>query len=117
MPLDYLPYPEEGMDRRRKILTSQHKEVRQDYRRLHSYAKTAAKWGVSKRLVIFICRPDSLAAHKANQKVRIADGRYYDKEEHRVAVRSMRAHKRTLGLYRNRSRCAPRATASSPGSY
>jgi hypothetical protein len=51
----------EAQDGRRKILTSQHQEVRAKYAAVKSMRKVAAFYGVSKRLIQFIIYPERLA--------------------------------------------------------
>jgi hypothetical protein len=61
-----------------------------------SYQKIANAFGVSKRLVIFICNPE--IAEKAKERLKEAkrQGKYYYKEKNTAAVRETRRYKHKL---------------------
>lgn len=62
-----------------------------------SYQKLANRFKVSKRLIIFVCKPETLAA---NYKARVDRGGskiYYDRETHVTTMRKHRRYKQ--GLY------------------
>lgn len=76
-------------------------EEREEIKRIRrgdgvSYQKIANAFGVSKRLVIFICNPD--IAEKAKERLREAkkQGKYYYKEKNTAAVRETRRYKHKL---------------------
>ena len=99
MPQIARPYTKPKQDGRRKILPSQHELVRQTYKELKSYQKTADKFGVSKRLIIFIVNPEKLQQFAFDRKG--AWKKYYSKEARRETMRKYRAKKRKLGLLIN----------------
>lgn len=62
-----------------------------------SYSKLAKMFGVSKRLIQFICCPDKYLKSKESLKQRKADGRYKPtKEEWAATVREHRRYKEQL---------------------
>jgi Mitochondrial ribosomal protein subunit L20 len=63
-----------------------------------SYNALAIEFGVSKALVILICRPDIAKKKKAQYHERRKDQRYYDKDKHREYMRRHRAWKRVVGV-------------------
>ena len=63
-----------------------------------SYNQLANLYGVSKRLIIFYCNPDSLKKTKDDFAERRKDGRYYNRDKHREAVSSLRNYKKNLNL-------------------
>ena len=85
-------------DGRRKIMPSQHEEVRILYLREKSLRKVAAYYEVDKQTIRFIVNPE---AYKAFQEARHAKKpwrRYYHKDAWRLTMRKHRAKKRSLGL-------------------
>lgn len=86
-------------DRRRKLSEEQKEEIRM-FRKLYniSYNKLAAKYNVSKRLIIFICNPDIEKRNKERHKELRKDGRYYDHEKHNKSIKEMRRYKQELYL-------------------
>ena len=85
------------LDRRRKLSEEDKDRLRQ-LREMDgtSYAKLGKMFGVSKRLAIFICRPDLFERHKARFKELRKDGRYYDRVKHNESVKKMRHYKHEL---------------------
>lgn len=64
-----------------------------------SYNKLAKQFGVSKRLIIFICNPDKEQKAKTQFKERRKDGRYnVSKEERAEIMREHRHYKQELYL-------------------
>lgn len=63
-----------------------------------SYQKLANQFNVSKRLIIFICKPETLEACKKRRKERGGSKIYYKKEEQTEAVREHRRYKQKLFL-------------------
>lgn len=62
----------------------------------HSMRKLGRDFGVSYRLIRFILNPEELIRAKQQFAERQAEGRYYDKDKHRVAMQRHRAYKRQL---------------------
>ena len=62
----------------------------------HSYNELARAYGVSKRLVIFICNPDTEKKCRERRREFGADGRYYDREKHNESVKRLRKYKNEL---------------------
>lgn len=78
-------------------------EEREEIKRIRredgvSYQKIANAFGVSKRLVIFICNPD--IEKRAKERLREAkrQGKYYYKDKNTAAVRETRRYKHKLYL-------------------
>jgi hypothetical protein len=85
------------IDRRVKLLPCQKERMRYMYETTGlSYNQLAQHYGVSKRLIIFCCNPDSLEKSKSDFSQRRKDGRYYDKEKHREAISELRKYKKEL---------------------
>ena len=84
-------------DRRVKLTDEDKENIRIEYSKGDtSHNKLAAKYGVSKRLISFVLNPDKLEKVKEQFSERRKDGRYYDKDKHREAIRSHRDHKKKL---------------------
>ena len=98
MPQRPLPYKNKKDDLRYKVMPEDYPRIIENYYELKSYAKTALRWGISKKRVIQIVRPDIYEKDKRAYKERRLDGRYYKKEKHRLAIRKHRARKRELNL-------------------
>ena len=84
-------------DRRVKLKNDQKAEIRwiREEEQL-SYSKIAKKFGVSKRLIIFICKPEKMLKCKEQFKERRKDRRYYDRESHKKAIKDLRDWKEEL---------------------
>lgn len=81
------------LDRRVKLTDAQRAAIKIEYAAGGtSYNKLAQKYGVSKRLVIFIVNPECLKAARERFKERRMDGRYYPSKEKWAAT--MREHRR-----------------------
>lgn len=63
-----------------------------------SYQKIANAFGVSKRLVIFICNPEIEKRAKERLKDAKRNGKYYYREKNTAAVRETRRYKHKLYL-------------------
>lgn len=61
-----------------------------------SYQKLADRFNVSKRTIIFICKPETLIASKEARKKRGGSAIYYQKESHTISIREHRAYKKEL---------------------
>ena len=86
---------QEKDDRRVKITASQKVEIYNLYNLYGAYSQRelASIFGVSRRLITFIVDP---AKQKANLAIRSKS--YYDKDKHRVAMKTHRDHKQRLYL-------------------
>lgn len=62
----------------------------------HSYNEIARAYGVSKRLIMFVCNPEVEKACRQRRKELASDGRYYNKEKNTAAVRNSRRYKHEL---------------------
>lgn len=85
-------------DRRIKLSDDDRKliaELRQDG---FSYNSLATMFGVSKRLVIFICKPETLTACKERRAERGGWSVYYDVDRNTKAVRDNRRYRQKLYL-------------------
>lgn len=98
MPQQSIKYTNPLDDGRRKILKSQYPEIKQLYSELKSYQKTADHYGVSKRTIIFIVRPETYEKLKHNNKLNEHWKKYYNKEKRKLYQRNFRAKKRKLKL-------------------
>lgn len=84
-------------DKRRKLSEADKQEIRELYQSPEwSQRKLAAKYDVSRRLIVFTLYPDRLAKSKADFAERQSDGRYYDRETHKQYMRRHRAHKHAV---------------------
>ena len=97
MTQEFKPFDEKD-DGRRKILTSQHAEIRQCYKELRSMRAVAKKYGVDKRLIQFIVYPERYRALLDSRIEKKAWLLYYDRESHNESIRKLRAKKRKLNL-------------------
>lgn len=72
-----------------------------------SYNTIAKKFGVSKRLIIFICNPESKRAEYQRRRERIARGEYrqYNAEKGAEYMRRYRQKLRDLGLMDQYNEC------------
>ncbi len=84
-------------DLRRKLTPEEKECIRLEYvPGIVSYNMLARKYGVSKRLINFIIKPES---HKRNLETRQELGGskiYYDRIKHNVAIKSLRERKSRL---------------------
>lgn len=95
--VDSIPINNPKFDKRVKLSNAQKEQIRQEYNRGDtSYNKLAQKYGVSKRLIIFIVNPEKLAVAKKTYKQRAKDGRYYNKEKHAAYMKKHREYKDEL---------------------
>lgn len=94
---DTIAINNEKLDRRVK-LTAEDKELVIWLREEEqiSYQKLANRFGVSKRLIIFICKPESKAKDLENRAKRGGSKIYYDKETHSASIKDHRAYKKEL---------------------
>jgi len=87
----------EKLDRRVK-LTAQDKELVVWLREEEqiSYQKLANRFGVSKRLIIFICKPETKIKDLENRAKRGGSKIYYDRESHNASMKDHRNYKKEL---------------------
>lgn len=93
------PHIPKELDGRRKLSD----EDREDIRKLYasgdfSYNQIARDYGVSKRLIIFICNPESKKREYARRRERIARGEYqqYNPDKTPEYMRRHRAKQRKI---------------------
>lgn len=94
---DSIPINNERLDRRVK-LTKDDKELIKWLREEEqiSYQKLANRFGVSKRLIIFICKPESKVKDLENRAKRGGSMAYYDRETHNASTKEHRDYKKEL---------------------
>ena len=63
-----------------------------------SYQKLASQFKVSKRTIIFICKPETLQACKDARAKRGGSKIYYEKEKHTKAIKEHRKYKQDLKI-------------------
>lgn len=84
-------------DRRVKLTDEDKKEVvRIRSNTDMSYNDIAKAFGVSKRLIIFTCKPETLAACIKKRDERGGSAQYYDKAKNTASIREHRAYKQKL---------------------
>jgi len=94
---DTIAIKNEKLDRRVK-LTSEDKELVKWLRQEEqiSYQKLANRFGVSKRLIIFICKPESKIKDLENRAKRGGSKIYYDRKTHNASIKDHRDYKKEL---------------------
>jgi DNA-binding XRE family transcriptional regulator len=87
----------EKLDRRVKLM-AQDKELVKWLREEEeiSYQKLADRFGVSKRLIIFICKPETKIKDLENRAKRGGSKIYYDRESHNASIKDHRDYKKEL---------------------
>jgi hypothetical protein len=105
---DNIPINNELLDRRVK-LTKEDKELITYLREEDgtSYQKLANRFKVSKRTIIFICKPETLIASNEARKKRGGSAIYYNKEAYIISIREHREYKKELfskGLIKKKNR-------------
>ncbi len=86
----------EKQDGRRKILTSEHEEVRAKYKSLKSLREVARIYGVDKRTIQFIVYPERLKRlQEWNKKIK-HHKKYYNTEKRKMEMRKYRKRKREI---------------------
>lgn len=93
--LDAIKLPP-GADRRITVTEDVKENVRRYYRECKSIRETTRAFNISRRYVQFIIYPERLERHKQLAAKRRKDGRYYDRVQHTLSVKSLRAHKLKL---------------------
>ena len=94
---DTIAIKNEKLDRRFK-LTAEDKELVIWLREEEqiSYQKLANRFGVSKRLIIFICKPETKIKDLNNRAKRGGSKIYYDRESHNASIKDHRNYKKEL---------------------
>lgn len=94
---DNIAINNEALDRRVK-LTAEDKELVKWLRAEEqiSYQKLANRFAVSKRLIIFICKPESKIKDLENRAKRGGSKIYYDREIHTASIKDHRDYKKSL---------------------
>jgi hypothetical protein len=94
---DNISINNEKLDRRVK-LTAEDKELVIWLREEEqiSYQKLANRFGVSKRLIIFICKPETKVKELENRAKRGGSKLYYNTENHRISMKEHRDYKKEL---------------------
>jgi transposase-like protein len=94
---DTIPINNEILDKRVK-LTKEDKDLIIYLREEDgtSYQKLANQFNVSKRTIIFICKPETLKASNEARKKRGGSKIYYDREVHRITMKEHREYKKEL---------------------
>ena len=94
---DNIPINNPKLDRRVK-LTAEDKELIKWLREEEqiSYQKLANQFNVSKRTIIFICKPETLEACKKARKERGGSKIYYNKEKNTETIKEHREYKKEL---------------------
>lgn len=84
-------------DKRFKLTDEDRANIREEYATgMTSQRNLAQKYGVSRRLIQFILNPEKQKVAKQQFAARQKEGRYYDKEKHKVYVQKHRKHKKDL---------------------
>lgn len=104
MPQEIKKYEDKSLDGRYKILPKQYPEVRAKYQELKSSRKVAEIYGVTKKIILFIVKPEIKARDRQR---RIRDKVWlqnYDRIEHTKAIAKYRDKKKELGHVINKGR-------------
>lgn len=99
MPLkvDSIAINNELLDKRVKLTSSQKQEVIYIREKQQiSYQKLANMFGVSKRTIIFICKPETLMACLEKRQARGGWKQYYNKEKNAISMKQHRNYKKEL---------------------
>lgn len=90
-----------SLDRRIKLTDAERKLIRELYAAGGiSQRKLAVRFNVSRRLITFILNPDQYAENLKRRKERGGSKQYYDKDYHRVMIKSTRNYKKRVLLGR-----------------
>jgi hypothetical protein len=94
---DTIAINNEKLDRRVK-LTAEDKELVKWLREEEqiSYQKLANQFKVSKRLIIFVCKPETKIKNLEDRAKRGGSKIYYDREVHNLAIKEHRDYKKEL---------------------
>lgn len=87
----------ELLDKRVKLTTNQKQEIIYIREKQQiSYQKLANMFEVSKRTIIFICKPETLNSCLEKRKERGGWKQYYDKQKSALAIKEHRKYKNEL---------------------
>jgi hypothetical protein len=94
---DTISINNEKLDRRVKLTTDDKELVKwlREEEKI-SYQKLANRFGVSKRLIIFICKPEAKIKDLENRAKRGGSKIYYDRESHNASIKEHRDYKKEL---------------------
>lgn len=94
---DNIPINNEQLDRRAKLTVEQKEEIKALYETGgYSLRKLGTMYKVDKRTIQFIVSPEKLERAKQQYKERRKDGRYYNKDTHKEAIKAHRKYKHEL---------------------
>ena len=92
----------EHLDRRRKLPTSEHEDIRRRHAKGESQRELAKAYGVSRRLIVFVLHPERLELQRARKKDQHYSRNYYQAnvkgEKWRKIMQEHRAYKKALKL-------------------
>ena len=94
---DLIPINNEKLDRRVKLTEDDKKLIvwlREEEQ--ISYQKLADRFNVSKRLIIFVCKPETKLKDLGNRAKRGGSKVYYNTENHRLSMKEHRDYKKQL---------------------
>lgn len=95
--LDKVPINNQKLDKRVKLTDEDKENIVKEYATgLISQRGLAEKYGVSRRLIQFTLSPEKQEIAKQQFAERQKDGRYYDKDKHKVYMKKHREHKKDL---------------------
>lgn len=95
--IDSIVINNELLDKRVKLTFNQKQEIIYIREKQQiSYQKIADMFGVSKRTIIFICKPETLQACLDKREERGGWKQYYNKEKHCLSTQQHRDYKREL---------------------
>jgi ribosomal protein S9 len=84
-------------DRRRKLTDEEKADIKKEYDAGGIGTRPlATRYGVSRRLIMFIVHPERLKEYQARQKEEKHWAKYYDKDKRREYQRNFRKHIREL---------------------
>lgn len=83
-------------DRRVKLTPEQRIEAVELRKSGATYLSIAKMFGVSKSLIMFVCKPEALERNLARREERGGWKQYYNKESRRQAQKDTRDHKQNL---------------------
>lgn len=94
--VDKLKLPK-GRDRRVKLSPGKKAEIKAEYKPfIVSLNFLAKKHGVSKKTIFYIIHPEVQKKDAEDYRERRKDGRYYNRETHTKAIKSLRTYKRKI---------------------
>lgn len=95
--LDKVPINNEKLDKRVKLTDEDKENIVKEYATgVISITGLGKKYGVSKRLIQFTLFPERKEKAKQRYAENRKDGRYYDKDKHKVYMKKHREHKKDL---------------------